>query len=278
MNCKPLTRLLFIGMWNFADDYGRLHYATLGIKAKVFPNDSIAAGEVRDMLEELRANALLVIYTADGKEYIEITGWDHQKIDKRQLSKIPGPFDAGSAVNAGSPPIPADSRRLTPTPPPVMEGNVGEGKVDPEAKASGAVAPLDPSIPERDYFVRGREVLGKGNGALIAKLLKAKGKNVALARAALEQASQKQDPVEFIGACCRDGPIAKPLTEFQRKQQVTNDVTAKLLESAATARSSGAADRYLSDDHGQRPGNLRGGTGPHLFALSGPSGGGSNRS
>lgn len=78
-----------------------------------------------------------------------------------------------------------------------------------EAKASGAEAPPDPAIPEREYFLRGREVLGKGAGALIANLLKAKGKNVALARAALEQASQKQNPTEFVAAVCRGPPISE---------------------------------------------------------------------
>lgn len=273
MSCKPLTRLLFIGMWNFADDYGRLHYAPLGIKAKVFPNDSIAADDVRDMLGELRGNGLLVIYAAEGKEYIEITGWDHQKIDKRQKSKIPGPFEAGSAVKDGSPPTPADSRRLTPTPAPVMEGNGVEGKVNSEAKASGAEAPLDPAIPERDYFLRGRAVLGEKSGAMIANLLKAKGRNVALARAALEEASQKQSPIEYVAAICRGPPMsAKPLTEFQIKQRKTNDVTDKLKSSALAARGGGTADWLLPNDHGERPGDLRGGPGSHVLSLSGPSG------
>jgi hypothetical protein len=39
LSIKPLTRLLFIGMWNFADDYGRLDFSPISIKAKVFPND-----------------------------------------------------------------------------------------------------------------------------------------------------------------------------------------------------------------------------------------------
>ena len=92
MECKPLTRLLFIGMWNFADDYGRMAFAPSSIKAKVFPNDPFTAADIRDMLNELNALGLLLIYSADDKEYIEITGWDHQRIDKRQVSKIPGPF------------------------------------------------------------------------------------------------------------------------------------------------------------------------------------------
>jgi hypothetical protein len=200
LSIKPLTRLLFIGMWNFADDYGRMDFSPLSIRSKVFPNDPITPADTRDMLNELCSADLIMIYSAKDKEYIEITGWDHQRIDKRQPSKIPAPFAEGSAIRG----IPPTSPDHSPTPAPVMEGNGREGKVeDSEAKASGAEAPLDPAIPEREYFLRGREVLGKGAGGLIGKLLKAKG--VALARAAVEQASQKQNPTEYIAAICR-GP------------------------------------------------------------------------
>jgi hypothetical protein len=140
-----------------------------------------------------------------------------------------------------------------------------------EAKASGAAAPPDPTIHEREYFMRGREVLGKGAGGLIGKLLKAKGGNVAMARAAIEQASQKQKPAEYVAACCRDGPIAKPLTEFQRKQQETNDVRAELRNFGNSGRGGGALDRLLPDYHRERSEGLRGGTGQAVLALPGAS-------
>jgi hypothetical protein len=169
----------------------------------------------------------------------------------------------------------AKKRNVTPETP--REEKIREEKIDSEAKASGADAPPDPAIPERDYFIRGREVLGKGAGAMIANLLKAKGRNVSLARAALEQASQKSDPLEYVAAICRGPPVSsKPLTEFQIKQRKTNDVTDKLKSSALAARSGGTADWLLPNDHGERSGDLRGGTGPHVLALSGPSGGRGN--
>lgn len=135
MSCNALTRLLFIGMWNFADDYGRMIYAPGSIKARVFPNDQLSTPDMRDMINELCSNGLLMLYSANDKEYIEITGWDHQKIDKRQTSKIPGPFESGSAINGAIPPTPADLPRLTPTPAPVMEGKGEEGKEDIRAVA-----------------------------------------------------------------------------------------------------------------------------------------------
>ena len=61
---------------------------------------------------------------------------------------------------------------------------------------------------EAQLFERGKQVLKQktGAGGLIAKLLKAKDGNVALARAAIEIASTKQDPKEYIGAIIRREP------------------------------------------------------------------------
>lgn len=66
-------------------------------------------------------------------------------------------------------------------------------------------APAAPD-PEVELFRRGREVLGKDTGGLISKLLAAKQKNIALARAAIEQASTKENPREYIGRIIR-GPV-----------------------------------------------------------------------
>jgi hypothetical protein len=263
LSINPLTRLLFIGMWNFADDYGRLDFSPISIKAKVFPNDAI---DVRDMLNELCSADLLMIYSANGKEYIEITGWDHQRIDKRQASKIPAPFAEGSVIR-GIPPTAPDRPRLTPTPAPVMEGNGREGKVeDSEANASGAEAPPDPTIPEREYFERGRKVLGPKSGAMIANLLKAKGRNVALARAALEEASQKQKPLEYVAAICRGPPAARATTVYQQRQVEGREILNEIDQSIS--RRSGAEDFIaLRHDPGDGRALVRGGPGPNVIDI-----------
>lgn len=86
---SPLARLLFIGLWNFADDYGRMQYSPTRIKLQILPADS---AEPSQLLDELRQKSLLVVYSIDGKEYLQINGWEeHQKIDKRSASKYPAP-------------------------------------------------------------------------------------------------------------------------------------------------------------------------------------------
>jgi hypothetical protein len=66
------------------------------------------------------------------------------------------------------------------------------------------------AAPEVELFRRGREVLGKDAGGLINKLLAAKQKNIALARAAIEQASTKDKPREYIGAVIRKQQTDQP--------------------------------------------------------------------
>lgn len=92
MECSPIARLLFIGMWNFADDAGRLNYSEKTLKAQIFPSDDIPSENIRGMIVELSSNGLLLIYEFSGQKYIQITGWHHQKIDKPRESKIPRPI------------------------------------------------------------------------------------------------------------------------------------------------------------------------------------------
>lgn len=96
MECSPNARLLFIGIWNFCDDAGRHPFAPRQIKALVFPGDSFTAEDVLAMLDDLAANSLIERYTVEGKEYLQVTGWRHQKIDKPQKSRFPGPIGDNS--------------------------------------------------------------------------------------------------------------------------------------------------------------------------------------
>lgn len=96
MECSPNARLLFIGMWNFADDCGRLPCSAKSLKAQIFPSDDISVENIRGMINELSANGLVLIYSVEDKDYLQITGWSHQRIDKPQPAKYPAPFFDGS--------------------------------------------------------------------------------------------------------------------------------------------------------------------------------------
>lgn len=96
MECSTSARLLFIGLWNFCDDTGRMAASSKRIKASVFPSDDFTAEDVRRMLDELASNGLVEFYVVDDVEYLRVTGWHHQKIDRPQKSKLPEPPDTPS--------------------------------------------------------------------------------------------------------------------------------------------------------------------------------------
>ena len=90
MSCRPMARLLFIGLWNFCDDGGNHPLAPRTIKALVFPGDDITAEEVSNLLGELEGAELIQSYWVTGKNYFHVRGWKHQKIEKKNF-KYPGP-------------------------------------------------------------------------------------------------------------------------------------------------------------------------------------------
>lgn len=102
MECQPLARLLFIGIWNFCDDGGNHPDSEKTIKARVFPGDEISSSSIRRMLDELSSNGLLSFYEHSGKRYLHVSGWEHQRIDKPTFKY---PEFVQSLVVSSSPPV-----------------------------------------------------------------------------------------------------------------------------------------------------------------------------
>jgi hypothetical protein len=79
---------------------------------------------------------------------------------------------------------------------------------------------------EREYFQRGREILGKSCGGLLSTLLKSYRQDVDSARGLLEEAADKDDPREWLAAACRHhrvkppNPVASGI--FKKREVVTN--------------------------------------------------------
>lgn len=188
MECSLNARLLFIGLWNFCDDAGRHPLAHRQIKALVFPGDDLSTSDIKRMFDELSTNGLIETYTIDGKEYFQVTGWRHQKIDRPQSAKYPAPLTEHSTnVRDGK-----------------DEGEEGKGKESSEANASGADAP--PVDLEKKLFERGKQVLGKTAGGVISRLKAHCQHNLADALAVVEQAAAKQSPMEWVQGVLRKIP------------------------------------------------------------------------
>lgn len=82
MDCSTTARLAFIGMWNFCDDAGIHPASAKTLKAEIFPADDILVSDVQVLVDELKANGLIIEYEVAGKSYWQVTGWYHQKIEK----------------------------------------------------------------------------------------------------------------------------------------------------------------------------------------------------
>lgn len=81
--CSPNARLLFIGIWSFADDSG-IHKASLKrLKMEVFPSDAFDIPTVGVWVEELINAELVEHYKVEANAYWRVTGWTkHQRIDQ----------------------------------------------------------------------------------------------------------------------------------------------------------------------------------------------------
>lgn len=100
------ARLLFIGMWNYADDAGNGVATPKSLKIKILPGDQDATpSKITGWLEELAGQNLIIIYEVKDKQYYHVTTWSHQKIDRPQKAKYP-PFVERS-TNARRPFVPS---------------------------------------------------------------------------------------------------------------------------------------------------------------------------
>jgi hypothetical protein len=89
---SAFARLVFIGLWNFVDDAGRMEFSTKKLKMLILPSDS---ADMSKLLGEIRGKKLITVYQVEGKEYLQVNGFEkHQKIDKRTASKLPAPAES----------------------------------------------------------------------------------------------------------------------------------------------------------------------------------------
>jgi hypothetical protein len=76
-HCEPLARILYTGLWCFADKFGVFQWRPLKIKARVFPFDTC---KVEPLLEQLLKQELIFQYSVNGEIFgIIPTFLKHQK-------------------------------------------------------------------------------------------------------------------------------------------------------------------------------------------------------
>lgn len=164
---SAFARLLFIGLWNFADDDGRMVYSPKKIKMQIFPADIL---DISELFGEIRRESMIELYVVDHIEFLQIINFkEHQKIDKRTPSKFPG-----NPYTSQSPPNSPEFPRIPPTD---MEGNgrEGEGKgKDKTIMSSSPSANIDAALLEKQKTNKQTVVEARD---ILAYLNKNAGKN-----------------------------------------------------------------------------------------------------
>jgi len=86
--CSPLARILFVGLWCYADREGRFEYRPKRIKIELLPYDDCCCD---DLLVELEGKGFIERYTIDSHVYIQILSFSkHQNPHKKEKqSTIP---------------------------------------------------------------------------------------------------------------------------------------------------------------------------------------------
>ena len=215
--------LVLLALADFADDQGCAwpSVATLSRKARLSERQTrralrhrIKEGEIVSLgsVGEIRSAGLAKFRKARST----VIAYQIAMPDTDRMSG--GPLTACHQTNC--PPDAGDRKPLTrasPNPSGNRQLNAAGGSTDLRPAAFDHSVDCrsqnGPAEQERQFFLRAKEVFGlKRGGALASKLLKAKGGNIPLARAALENASTKSDPAEYVGGVFRKAtaPEAAP--------------------------------------------------------------------
>lgn len=87
-----MERLLFIGMWNFADDEGLIKAHSMYLKSQIFTYDDIKKAEIEKAIENLDQKKLIYLYSQNDQRFAWIINFrTHQRIDKPQKPTNPAP-------------------------------------------------------------------------------------------------------------------------------------------------------------------------------------------
>jgi hypothetical protein len=149
------ARLLYIALWNLADEWGRVNGDPQWIKGQVFSyDDDLNADSIAKLLEELENPALgaVTAYEADGDPYLFLPKLaKHQRLEPEKVkSRLPEPPDPDNpGPNAPQPERGADSS---------------------ESRADSSERDADESGPHADpsallYVAGGREHVAGGRDA-----------------------------------------------------------------------------------------------------------------
>lgn len=86
---SPISRLLFIGIWNFCDDSGVCRATPGFLRSQIFQHDDISLETVKKLLAELSSNSLILLAEYNSESFLLVKNFHkHQKIDKPSKNRF----------------------------------------------------------------------------------------------------------------------------------------------------------------------------------------------
>ena len=161
------ARLLYIALWNLADEWGRLNGDPQWIKGQVFSyDDDLNADAIGKLLEELENPALgaVIAYEADGDPYLFLPKLaKHQRLEPEKVnngrSRLPAPPAWATSPRDPEPPPAAPA-------PPTSQSEPRADSSERRADSSGPDS--DESAPPANSSAL-LYVMGAGNGVARAR-------------------------------------------------------------------------------------------------------------
>jgi hypothetical protein len=96
-NLSMFERLLVIGLFSTADDYGKGRGNPATIRSKIFPNDDVQIQDIEKAIENIQKHVNIIFYIVDGNRYYKFLKWSNwQRVDKPQDSILPEPDDSNN--------------------------------------------------------------------------------------------------------------------------------------------------------------------------------------
>jgi len=154
------ARLLYIGLWNFADDNGNIEAGERRIKAQVFPYEDTPLADVQEALRALAGGGWLQPYTVDGHDFYHIPNFPkHQVINHPSKFGCPLPPQPSGTTTVALP----EHSRTTPVPlrPKTTEQQRNQKISRKQQQHEGGVGETQPPPPPRVVVVSD---LSEGNG------------------------------------------------------------------------------------------------------------------
>lgn len=136
MPLTPFQKLLYIGLWNFADDEGRGEYQPAAIAADLFLheyslNPHGVLNDVSNAFQIYEKQGMVTLYKHNGRAYFTINNWQqHQRINRPTKSRLPAPTPDSHTTHAQltEPSLNPHTHNTEPSPQEQGTGNREQGR------------------------------------------------------------------------------------------------------------------------------------------------------